>query len=213
MANPPSPPALWTTEPDGYLEPQLSPSGMGSKAPMTVLQLFASTAAKHATQRAMCLKRPVNGVMPADWQVWTWKQYYADCVRFAKTLLHLGVDSYHVVNILGFNSPEWLIANCGAQLAACIAAGIYATNIADACVYVTGHSKAAVVVLEDNKQLAKYASRSAELPALKVRERERKYVYVCVCVWRLVVCVICMCMRVCMFLMLLLLMMTCRTAC
>ena len=170
MSSPPSPPTLWTTEPDGYLEPRLAPSGLGSKPPTTVLQLFASTAAKHATQKAMCLKRPVNGVIPADWQVWTWKQYYADCMLFAKTLLHLGVDSFHVVNILGFNSvsfynvlmpslvvcrmlaasfplspslttllttrlpttqPEWLIANCGAQLAGCIAAGIYATNISD----------------------------------------------------------------------------------
>lgn len=54
------------------------------------------------------------------------------------------------------------------MLAGCIAAGIYATNSGEACLYITEHSKAGVVVLEDNKQLAKYTSLAAgKLPNLK----------------------------------------------
>lgn len=105
--------------------------------------------------------------------------------------MHLGVAPFECVNILGFNSvgkilyfsdlfveslvllfffqPEWLIANTGSIVASCIAAGIYSTNTADACAYITEHSRAAVVVLEDNKQLAKYASLQGQhaLPHLK----------------------------------------------
>ena len=64
-----------------------------------------------------------------------------------------------------------MIANCGSQFAACIAAGIYATNTSEACMYITEHSKAKVVCMEDNKQLAKYAetkSRAPECRALVV---------------------------------------------
>ena len=75
------------------------------------------------------------GVEPAapDYKIWSWKEYYADCVRFSKSLTAIGAEAADIVNILGFNSPEWLIANNGAQLNGGIAAGIYATNTADAC--------------------------------------------------------------------------------
>jgi long-chain-fatty-acid--CoA ligase ACSBG len=80
----------------------------------------------------------------------------------------LDCQKFKIVNILGFNSPEWLIANNGAIFASAIAAGIYATNSPDACHYITQHSKAEVVVLEGNKQLAKYADvPKKDLPSLK----------------------------------------------
>jgi long-chain-fatty-acid--CoA ligase ACSBG len=82
-------------------------------------------------------------------------------MRFAKALVKLDVQCFHVVNILGFNSQEWFIANCGSILAGCIAAGIYTTNNAEACHYISAHSQANVVVLEGNKQLQKYASEGA----------------------------------------------------
>jgi len=52
-------------------------------------------------------------------------------------------------------------------LASGIAAGIYTTNTPEACAYVTSHSKAEVVVLEGNKQLAKYKGAKKALPHLK----------------------------------------------
>ena len=64
--------------------------------------------------------------------------------------------------------PAWLIASNGATLAGCIGAGIYMTNNAEACHYVTEHSKAEVIVLEGNVQLKKYASvQKNKLPHLK----------------------------------------------
>jgi long-chain-fatty-acid--CoA ligase ACSBG len=157
----------YVTVPDGYLEPKIAASGFAAEPAKTVVEVFEATVQKHGSRPALALKRPVGGKVPDAWKFWTWKEYHNDCRRFAKTLLHLGLEKWAVVNILGFNSPEWLIANCGSQFAACIAAGIYATNTAEACLYITQHSKAGVVCMEDNKQLAKYAESSTKSPSLK----------------------------------------------
>jgi long-chain-fatty-acid--CoA ligase ACSBG len=53
------------------------------------------------------------------------------------------------------------------MFAGCIAAGVYTTNLADACIYITNHSQAEVLIVEDNKQLMKYANRGSEVPHLK----------------------------------------------
>ena len=106
-------------------------------------------------------------MLPTAWKVWTWKEYYADCVAFAKSLIASDVPLFHVVNMIGFNSPEWVIANMGAILAGDIAAGIYTSNTPDACHYVSSHSKAEFVVCEGNMQLAKYAKIEERLSDLK----------------------------------------------
>lgn len=53
------------------------------------------------------------------------------------------------------------------MMAGCIAAGIYTTNLPEACHYISSHSKADIVVLENNLQLAKYAQIASKLPHLK----------------------------------------------
>jgi len=52
-------------------------------------------------------------------------------------------------------------------LAGCVAAGIYSTNSPEACKYITEHSKAEVIVVEGNKQLAKYADIGNSMPHVK----------------------------------------------
>ncbi len=37
------------------------------------------------------------------------------------------------MGIIGFNSPEWFIAELGAIMAGGLAAGIYTTNLPDVC--------------------------------------------------------------------------------
>ena len=67
----------------------------------------------------------------------------------------LGLSRYESVSILGFNSPEWLIANVGAIAAGGFAAGIYTTNNPEQCQYIADHCKARVIVVEGQKQLDK----------------------------------------------------------
>lgn len=59
--------------------------------------------------------------------------------------IHTSIPQPHsAINIIGFNSPEWLIANCGAIAAGGVAVGIYTTNNVEACKYISEHSEAEV---------------------------------------------------------------------
>lgn len=48
----------------------------------------------------------------------------------------IGLERFHSVGILGFNAPEWLIAQNGAIFAGGLSVGIYTTNSPEACKYV-----------------------------------------------------------------------------
>eukprot|EP01038_Epipyxis_sp_PR26KG_P015852 gene15852-21480_t len=157
----------WVTEPDQVLEPRMNSSKYGSLPPKTVIQVFNDIVAVHGNRPAMGLKRMTNGVLPEDYKIWTYIDYQKDCRAFAKSIIHLNVANFGIVNILGFNSPEWFIANTGALFGGAIAAGIYATNSAEACHYITEHGKAEIVVVEGNAQLAKYSSIINSLPSVK----------------------------------------------
>jgi long-chain-fatty-acid--CoA ligase ACSBG len=162
-------PGVWTTLPDGYLEPKIGTSGEASKPAKTVIEVFKKTVANFGSENALALKRAATpgDALPTEYKFWTWQEYYDDSLRFAKALFAIDVPLFGIVNILGFNSPEWFMANNGSILAGAIAAGIYATNLPDACKYVTDHSKAQVVVVDGNKQLAKYSKIIATLPEVK----------------------------------------------
>ena len=158
----------WITEPDAYLEPKIGSTGFASKPATTIIEIFKETVLKHGDRNAIATKEKVDGVITTDWKYWTYKQYWDDCVKFAKTLVHLKVERFKVVNILGFNSPEWFISSTGSILAGCISAGIYATNTADACHHISEQSKAEIVIMDGNHQLKKYADfQKSSLPNLK----------------------------------------------
>ena len=65
-----------------------------------------------------------------------------DATSFAKSMIHLGVEDKKAINIMGFNSPEWVICNYGAIMTNCVVSGVYTTNGADACHYQAEHSEA-----------------------------------------------------------------------
>ena len=60
----------------------------------------------------------------------------------------VGFQKHDIINIIGFNSPEWVIADVGAIFAGGIAAGVYTTNGAESCLYQAVHSQAKVIVVE-----------------------------------------------------------------
>jgi len=64
---------------------------------------------------------------------WTWEEYYNDSISFAKSLQYLGVDERKSVNIMGFNSPEWVISLFGSIFHNNVVSGLYITNGPDAC--------------------------------------------------------------------------------
>ena len=83
-----------------------------------------------------------------------------------KAFIKLGLKPGHGVGIIGFNSPEWFLADLGGVFAGGLATGIYPTNSAEACQYVLGHCRANILVVEDQKQLAKILTIRDKLPQL-----------------------------------------------
>lgn len=64
-----------------------------------------------------CFFATPQGVLPKEWNhVWNWKEYYADCCKFAKTLIHLDVAAFKITNILGFNSVSFTFISVSLRL-------------------------------------------------------------------------------------------------
>ena len=47
--------------------------------------------------------------------------------------MSVGFAPHRCINIIGFNSAEWFIANMGVMAAGGIAAGIYTSNLPEVC--------------------------------------------------------------------------------
>ncbi len=122
------------------------------------------------------LERAVNrwGSVPAfkekrdgQWHATSWWTYGELLDRTARGLIALGLEPGKGVSIIGYNRPEWFLADIGAILAGGIPAGIYTTCSADQCQYVAHHSEAQVAVVENAEQLAKLTQVREQLPHLK----------------------------------------------
>lgn len=101
------------------------------------------------------------------WLTWTYAQYYSDACNFAKGLIAIGLTPYSSVNIIGFNAPEWHIAFFGSIFGNYLPVGLYTTSNLDACKYVSMHSEAELIVVEDKIQLKKYLKIWKDLPRIK----------------------------------------------
>lgn len=126
-------------------------SGIAALPPTTVMQVFEQAKTKCRDVPALKVERGDN-----NWKEWTFGQYYDDVMFAARALIKLGMQPFESVNIIGFNGPEWFVANMAAIAAGGKAAGIYTTNGSAACRYITEHSEARVVVLENRAQLDKF---------------------------------------------------------
>jgi len=155
---------IWATTPDANLEIRYNSSKFGSLPARTICDVFKDTVRQYGNDEALFFKKTKEDT---QWKVWTYQQYYDDCVRFGKSLLALDFAPHRCINILGFNAPAWLISNFGAIFAGGISAGIYTSNLASSCQYISAHSEAEVVVLEDEEQFKKYQQIVDQLPDLK----------------------------------------------
>ncbi|MDB4907693.1 MAG: dependent ligase [Gemmatimonadetes bacterium] len=127
----------------------------------TIPQAFLATAQAYAPSAALKVKRQ------GAWQVTTWAEYGGEVRRAARALIALGVDAGAGVTIIGFNRPEWFVANMAAICVGALPAGIYTTSSPEQCQYITAHCDAAVAFVENAEQLRKYLAIQGELPALK----------------------------------------------
>ncbi|XP_066512539.1 long-chain-fatty-acid--CoA ligase ACSBG2-like [Hoplias malabaricus] len=151
----------WSTVRDKAVRLRMAESGPGSEPPFTIHQMFQATVDMFGDQAALRWKKD------GAWVTFTYKEYMQQCRTAAKSFLKLGLERFHGVGILGFNSPEWFIANVACIMAGGLSTGIYTTNSPEACQHVAHNSKANIVVVENNKQLAKILQVRDQLPHLK----------------------------------------------
>ncbi|XDV49206.1 hypothetical protein PO909_018498 [Leuciscus waleckii] len=152
---------FWTTCRDGEVKLRMGESGPEAEPAMTVNQMFTSTVQRFGNYDALGWKEG------EQWKTMTYNEYYKSCCTAAKSFLKLGLERYHGVGILGFNSAEWFIADVGAILAGGFAVGIYTTNSPEACQYVAENCQANILVVENHKQLQKILQVQDKLPHLK----------------------------------------------
>ena len=131
-------------------------------APETIFDVLKKTCAERGDQVAykactqMADKDAGKFFTSSSDQEYTWNSFYGKSMSFARSLVKQGFTPFSAVNMIGFNSPEWVIADMGCMMAEGLAAGIYATNNAEASCYVSQHSKAEFVLVEGEGQLAKF---------------------------------------------------------
>eukprot|EP00455_Lapot_gusevi_P047118 TRINITY_DN6321_c0_g1_i4.p1 TRINITY_DN6321_c0_g1~~TRINITY_DN6321_c0_g1_i4.p1 ORF type:complete len:709 (+),score=240.31 TRINITY_DN6321_c0_g1_i4:98-2224(+) len=154
---------LFVTEPNAVSPIRLAETGLASEAPVTVIEAFERCVRNVPNAIALKVERGPN----MEWQSWTFSEYLAQVQQAARALIHLGMQHFQSVNIIGFNSPEWVIGNMAAIYAGGKAAGIYTTNGSDACRYIVEHSEAAVVLVENKQQLDKFLPFRDQVPSLK----------------------------------------------
>jgi len=152
---------IWTWNRDEPVKIRLAESGPAAEKPISIPSMFENTVKKHPNALAMAVKRD------GEWKKWTYKQYYDDVIIAAKALIALGVETYHGVGVVGFNSPEWFIANNAAIFCGGFATGIYTTNSPEACQYVADSCEANVIFVENEGQLKKILQVWDQLPHLK----------------------------------------------
>lgn len=128
---------------------------------MLLTQALDRTASARGDLPALNYKRD------GAWCTISWREYRERIHRAARALIALGVAAGEHVTILGFNCPEWFIADVGAIVAGAIPAGIYTTNSPEQCQYVAEHCSARVAFVENHEQLAKFLTVRASLPALR----------------------------------------------
>nr|XP_019954612.1 PREDICTED: long-chain-fatty-acid--CoA ligase ACSBG2-like [Paralichthys olivaceus] len=102
---------LWSVSRNEAVQLRMEGSGQASETPITIHQMFLETVEHYGDYSALMSKEE------GQWVTLTWRQYYEQCRAAAKSFLKLGLERYHGVGILGFNSPEWFISDIGCILA------------------------------------------------------------------------------------------------
>uniref|UniRef100_A0A670JZA9 Long-chain-fatty-acid--CoA ligase ACSBG1 n=1 Tax=Podarcis muralis TaxID=64176 RepID=A0A670JZA9_PODMU len=154
-----SPVPLWTTSADGLVKLRMDPTCL--QAPITVHQMFQESLEKYGSLNAMVSKKD------GEWEKITFAEYYNYSRKAAKSFLKLGLERFHSVAILGFNSTEWFISAVGAVFAGGIVTGIYTTSSPEVCHYIAQDCRANIIVVENQKQLDKITQIQNCLPHLK----------------------------------------------
>jgi len=101
------------------------------------------------------------------WIKWTYSEYLTSVRCISRAFIKLGLEPRRAVAALGLNSPEWFISDLAAIFCGSVGVGIYPTNSPEATKYVLLHSRASIIVVENDLQLQKVLQIREELKDIK----------------------------------------------
>ncbi len=101
------------------------------------------------------------------WRATTWSDYAAEVRQAGKALMALGLGKGSTVAILGFNRPEWTIADVACMCIGGAPAGIYTTCSPSEVAYIVNHAESPVVFVENESQWKKIEEERGNLPKLE----------------------------------------------
>jgi long-subunit acyl-CoA synthetase (AMP-forming) len=129
--------------------------------PTMVHEVLGEAEKRYGGRPALRVKRD------GAWRTTTWSAYARDARRVGRALVKLGVEPGKGVALIGYNSPEWLIADIGAILAGAVPAGIYTTNTPEQVRYITDHCEAKVAFADTATQVEKFVVEQERMPRLE----------------------------------------------
>ena len=132
-----------------------------TRPPATIATLLPQAAAAHGD--APALRHKVG----ERWLDESYRELEVAVRELSLGLVDLGLEPGDRAAILAETRPEWTQANLAILSAGLVCVSVYASNSADECSYVLGHSEARVAFLEDGEQLAKILAVAERLPLLK----------------------------------------------
>ena len=97
----------------------------------------------------------------------TWRGFYDEVHRAAKSLIALGVDKNDKVNILSYSCYRWVLTDVACASIGSWAVGIYHSLLARDVRYIVNHSDAVLVFAEDEAQLAKLVEIRDQIPEIR----------------------------------------------
>lgn len=127
-----------------------------------IAELYQQAAAEYSDRAAFATKQKDR-----TWKPITYKELYETGLNLATGLIDAGVEQREHVGLLADNRVEWIIADCGCQLAgaADVPRGSDVTD--EDIVYILNHSDAKVTFVENLKLLEKIQNVKSKLKKVK----------------------------------------------
>ena len=74
---------------------------------MTVISLFEDRVMKDGNVVCFNITRDGKKI------TWTFDEYFRACKYFASAMIELGIKERGCINVIGYNSPEWIVGYIG----------------------------------------------------------------------------------------------------
>jgi len=167
---------LWVTDVKAKLPIFIPPGSKGVAAltPMTLPALFHEAVQKNPEGNAIGWRvvdtvATEKGSEPSfykflatkadgsHWEFLTWKELEVETYAFAAACLACGLEAKQAVVVMGFNTPQWMLATHGVPQAGGVIAGSYPTNNKETCIYLAKDCGAKLCLVENWSHGSKFA--------------------------------------------------------